>query len=93
MYTNIRTGPALKHISKLLRTEEGRTFHHYDATALIEAIEIVFKNNILQFGDTYWWQISGTGMGIAPAPPWATIYYAIHENNVLPHWTSQILFY
>ena len=93
MYTNIRTGPALEHISNLLRHEEGRTFHHYDAKALIEAIEIVFKNNILQFGDTYWRQISGTGMGIAPAPPWATIYYAIHENNILPRWTEQVLFY
>ncbi len=93
MYTNIRTKPALDHISNLLRSKEGRSFHHYDATALIEAIEIVFQNNILQFGDTYWRQTSGTGMGIAPAPPWATIYFAIHENNVLPNWTSQILFY
>eukprot|EP00804_Cyclotella_cryptica_P019635 CCRYP_013976-RC/>CCRYP_013976-RC protein AED:0.47 eAED:0.47 QI:0/-1/0/1/-1/0/1/0/126 len=93
MYTNIRTGPALKHISNLLRNEEGRTFHHYDAPALIEALEIVFKNNILQFRDTYWRQISGTGMGIAPAPPWATINFAIHKNSVLPCWTLQVLFY
>eukprot|EP00804_Cyclotella_cryptica_P003582 CCRYP_002186-RB/>CCRYP_002186-RB protein AED:0.29 eAED:0.21 QI:0/-1/0/1/-1/0/1/0/339 len=93
MYTNIRTGPALKHISNLLRNKEGRTFHHYDAPALIEALEIVFKNNILQFGDTYWKQISGTGMGIAPTPPWAAIYIAIHENSVLSCWTSQVLFY
>eukprot|EP00804_Cyclotella_cryptica_P006223 CCRYP_015286-RA/>CCRYP_015286-RA protein AED:0.24 eAED:0.24 QI:0/0/0/1/0/0/2/0/218 len=69
------------------------TFHHYDTKALIEALEIDFKNNILQFGDTYWKQILGTGMGIAPAPPWATIYYAIHENSVLPRWTSQVLLY
>eukprot|EP00804_Cyclotella_cryptica_P001870 CCRYP_019354-RB/>CCRYP_019354-RB protein AED:0.41 eAED:0.41 QI:0/-1/0/1/-1/0/1/0/105 len=68
MYTNIRTGPALTHISHLLRQEAGRTFHHYDTQALIEAIELVFTNNILQFGDTYWQQISGTGMGIAPPP-------------------------
>eukprot|EP00804_Cyclotella_cryptica_P023972 CCRYP_010071-RA/>CCRYP_010071-RA protein AED:0.12 eAED:0.08 QI:0/0/0/0.75/0/0/4/0/195 len=51
-----------------------------DAKALIEAIEIVFKNNILQFGDTCWRQISGTGMGIAPAPPWATIYRHTREQ-------------
>jgi hypothetical protein len=93
MYTNIRTDPALTHISELLRHEVGRSFHHYDTQALTEALHIVFKNNILHFGDTYWRQISGTGMGIAPAPPWATIYYAIHENRVLPHWNSNILFY
>ena len=93
MYTNIRTGPALAHISKLLRQEAGRTFHHYDTQALTEALDLVFNNNILQFGDTYWRQISGTGMGIAPAPPWATIYYAIHENRVLPRWSSNVIFY
>jgi hypothetical protein len=32
-------------------------------------LEIVFRNNIFRFGDTNWWQISGTGMGIySPAP-------------------------
>eukprot|EP00804_Cyclotella_cryptica_P002022 CCRYP_007438-RA/>CCRYP_007438-RA protein AED:0.25 eAED:0.25 QI:0/-1/0/1/-1/0/1/0/173 len=61
--------------------------------ALTEALDIVFKNNILRFGDTYWRQTSGTGMGIAPAPPWATIFYAIDENRVLPRWNSQVLFY
>jgi hypothetical protein len=93
MYTNIRTGPALSHISSLLRNEAGHSFHHYDAEALIEALNIVFNNNILQFGDTFWRQISGTGMGIAPAPPWATIYYAIHENRVLPRWRLNVIFY
>eukprot|EP00804_Cyclotella_cryptica_P005818 CCRYP_000116-RA/>CCRYP_000116-RA protein AED:0.39 eAED:0.47 QI:0/0/0/1/0/0/3/0/287 len=60
---------------------------------LIDAIEIVFRNNVIQFGDTYWRQISGTGMGISPAPPWATIFYALHENNFLPPWSHHILFY
>eukprot|EP00804_Cyclotella_cryptica_P008129 CCRYP_004613-RA/>CCRYP_004613-RA protein AED:0.23 eAED:0.23 QI:0/-1/0/1/-1/0/1/0/151 len=93
MYTNIRTGPALEHISRLLHTKEGITFHHYYPQALIEALEIVFQNNILHFGDTYWRQISGTGMGIAPAPPWTTLYYAIHENHILLQWRAYVLFY
>eukprot|EP00804_Cyclotella_cryptica_P019066 CCRYP_014471-RB/>CCRYP_014471-RB protein AED:0.36 eAED:0.36 QI:0/-1/0/1/-1/1/1/0/138 len=93
MYTKIRTGPALAHISNLLRQEAGCSFHHYDTQALTDALQIVFNNNILQFGDTYCRQISGTGMGIAPAPPWATLYYAIHENRVLPRWNSNVLFY
>eukprot|EP00804_Cyclotella_cryptica_P027317 CCRYP_019633-RA/>CCRYP_019633-RA protein AED:0.29 eAED:0.29 QI:0/-1/0/1/-1/0/1/0/190 len=93
MYTNIRTGPALAHISSLLCNKAGRSFHHYDDDSLTKALDIVFKNNILQFGDTFWRQVSGTGMGIAPVPPWATIYCAIHENRVLPRWSAHVLFY
>ncbi len=93
MYTNIRTEPALNHISHLLRTEAGHTFHHYNPDALISALEIVFRNNLIQFGNTYWRQTSRTGMGIAPAPPWATIYFAIHKNNILPCWAPQIQLY
>ena len=64
MYKNIRTGPAIEHISCYLHAECGRTYHYYNMDALIEAIHIVFKNNIITFGD-YWKQISGTGMAIS----------------------------
>ena len=69
MYTNIQTGRALETISDYLRSNENSRFHHYNATTLIEALQIIFRNNVIQFGDTYWQQISGTGMGISPAPP------------------------
>eukprot|EP00804_Cyclotella_cryptica_P022810 CCRYP_005021-RD/>CCRYP_005021-RD protein AED:0.32 eAED:0.32 QI:0/-1/0/1/-1/0/1/0/340 len=93
MYTNIKTQPAIAHISKYLRDEAGRTFTHYDPESLIEAIHIVFENNIIAFGDTYWQQISGTGMGISPAPPWATIFYGLYENSLLDRWRHRIGFY
>jgi hypothetical protein len=93
MYTNIRTEAAITHITDLLHQEAGKQFHHYDTEALTEAMKIVFRNNLIKFGDTYWRQTSGTGMGIAPAPPWATIYFAIHENKILPKWTNHIHFY
>jgi hypothetical protein len=94
MYTNIPTNPALSEISRFLRNlhQSGR-FRHYDPTALIEALHLVFTNNIFKFGDTFWRQTSGTGMGISPAPPWATIFYAIHENGFLPRWSRYVLFY
>eukprot|EP00804_Cyclotella_cryptica_P007613 CCRYP_010664-RA/>CCRYP_010664-RA protein AED:0.41 eAED:0.41 QI:0/0/0/1/0/0/2/0/131 len=79
--------------AKSMYTNIRSAFQHYDVQALIEALEIVFQNNILQLEDTYWRQISGTGMGIAQAPPWATIYYTIHKNRVLPKWRSNVLFY
>ncbi len=93
MYTNIQTKPALTLISAYLRTNEGTPFHHYHSDTIIEALEIVFQNNFLQFGDTYWQQISGTGMGISPAPPWATIFYALHEQQFLPEWTEHVILY
>eukprot|EP00804_Cyclotella_cryptica_P017252 CCRYP_016814-RA/>CCRYP_016814-RA protein AED:0.34 eAED:-0.04 QI:0/-1/0/1/-1/0/1/0/363 len=93
IYTNIHTGPAVQHISNLLCSKAVRTFQQYNVQALTEALQIVFQNNILQFGVTYWKQILGKGMGIAPAPQWATIYFAIHKNHVLPQWNSNILFY
>eukprot|EP00804_Cyclotella_cryptica_P016980 CCRYP_001921-RB/>CCRYP_001921-RB protein AED:0.38 eAED:0.38 QI:0/-1/0/1/-1/0/1/0/127 len=60
--------------------------------ALVSALHIVFTNSIVKFGDTYWRQISGTGMGIAPAPPWATIFYALHEQHFVPKWSSHLVF-
>jgi hypothetical protein len=32
-------------------------------------------------------------MGISPAPPWATIYYALHENEFVPRWDKNLFFY
>eukprot|EP00804_Cyclotella_cryptica_P026745 CCRYP_007965-RA/>CCRYP_007965-RA protein AED:0.02 eAED:0.02 QI:0/-1/0/1/-1/1/1/0/583 len=93
MYTNIKTQPAIAHISQYLRDEAGRTFTHYNPESLIEAIHIVFENNIIAFGDTYWQQISGTGMGISPAPPWATIFYGLYESSLLNRWRHRIGFY
>ena len=94
MYTNIQTEPALHEISKYLREHDNKPFNHYNPTALIEALQIIFRNNIIKFGDTYWRQISGTGMGIAPAPPWATIFFGIYESSViLQKWSRYITFY
>ena len=93
MYTYIKTTAALPLISAYLTEQAGTKFKHYDTEALLEALQIVFNFNIVKFGDTYWQQISGTGMGISPAPPWATIYYALHENEFVQRWKHRLFFY
>lgn len=91
MYTNIRIEPALATSSAYLF--ENRSKYSYCAQALVDALEIVFRNNYFKFGDTFWKQTSGTAMGTPPAPPWATIFYALYESELLPRWTAQIPFY
>ena len=86
MYTNIPTDCALEIISKYLRNNEYR--FNYHAETLISALEIVMKNNIIKFGDVYKKQISGAVTGKPPAPPWATIYEGIHEDEYVPQWTT-----
>eukprot|EP00804_Cyclotella_cryptica_P024430 CCRYP_019270-RB/>CCRYP_019270-RB protein AED:0.45 eAED:-0.37 QI:0/-1/0/1/-1/0/1/0/360 len=93
MYTNIKTDVALPAISEFIREELNNRQPHAYIEALIDALNIVFTNSIMKFGNTYWQQISSTGMGIAPAPPWATIFDALHERLLLPKWKSHLLLY
>ena len=92
MYTNIPTDIALELIADYLRQNENN-YKHYHAETLIAAMELVFRNNILSFGDAFLKQLVGTAMGISPAPPYATIYFGLHEDNFLPCWTNQLTFY
>ena len=90
MYTNIPTDYTLEIISKYLWDNECRFDYH--AETLYSALAIVIKNNIIKFGDVYKKQISGTAMGKPPAPPWATIYEGIHEDEYIPQWTTYVKF-
>jgi hypothetical protein len=90
MYTNIPTDRALLFIGQYLRRER---FPDIPVEALMEALQLVMKNNIFTFGDTTWKQLTGTAMGTPPAPPWATLYYALHENDFLPRFEDNLLLY
>eukprot|EP00956_Cyclotella_meneghiniana_P012680 scaffold18027_cov38-Cyclotella_meneghiniana.AAC.1 len=92
MYTNIKTEPALASLSKYIQ-EKVRGKNELEKSALIEGLNLVLRNNIFQFGDTYWLQISGTAMGTPPAPPHATIFYALYEKELVPRWRKHVFFY
>ena len=83
MYTNIPTNTAImliaKHIRKSVPEERPK-----QNEALIAALKLVMLNNIFSFGDMTFKQLNGTAMGTPPAPPYATIYYGLHEKNFLP---------
>lgn len=92
MYTNIKTKEALSAIGDFIM-ENRDEFPHLDPDAVREALHLVFENNIFALGDTYWRQTSGTAMGTPPAPAWATIFYALHEKDMVPRWSSNISLY
>eukprot|EP00804_Cyclotella_cryptica_P017997 CCRYP_008283-RA/>CCRYP_008283-RA protein AED:0.20 eAED:0.09 QI:0/0/0/1/0/0/2/0/126 len=81
MYTNIKTDVALTLISELIRQELHKPQQPSYTEALISAY-ILFSPTVL----------SRTGMGIAPAPPWATIF-ALHEQHFVPKWSNHLIFY
>jgi hypothetical protein len=90
MYTNIPTDRALLFIARYLRRTE---FEGIPVQALIEALALVMKNNIFSFGDTLWRQTTGTAMGTPPAPPWATLYFALCEEDTVPRFDDNLLLY
>ena len=49
------------------------------------ALCLVMTLNVFTFGHTYWLQLSGTAMDTPPACFYTTIFFAIHEDNLLPH--------
>ena len=50
---------------------------------ILEALELVMRNNIFQFDNTFWIQLTGTAMGTSVACVYATIYYSYHEETKL----------
>ncbi len=46
----------------------------------------------MKFGDIFVRQITGVAMGINPAPPLATIFFALREDYVFNKWKQCILF-
>lgn len=93
MYTNIPTPTALRVVETHLFKNRDK-FKHVSPAALMTALKLLMRNNIFQFGDTFWHQTTGTAMGTPPAPPWATLYFGIHEESpAMEHFTQFLAFY
>jgi hypothetical protein len=89
MYMNIPTAPALEVVGQYICDH----CHPNLAKALIKALTILMENKIIQFGDTFWKQIAGTTMGISPAPPWAILFFAIHELVFVEKWKEYLAYF
>jgi len=62
--------------------------------AVKEAMILVMRSNLFEYGDLYFLQLLGTAMGTSAACMWATIYYAVHEIGVLiPKYKPNLLLF
>jgi hypothetical protein len=93
MYTNIDTNHALQVFTTFFLEHELCRDIRPTATMILEALEILMRNNLFKFGDTLWGQRDGTAMGAPPAPAYATIYYAIDELYLLKRFDLFLHFY
>lgn len=92
MYTNIDTTHALAIIGDYIDEHEDE-FPNLEPEPLKKALDLVMRNLICVFGDLYFRQKKGTAMGTPPAPPWATIYYGLHEKKILGNYSDVIDYY
>jgi hypothetical protein len=90
MYTNIDTPHALNAIRRHITATEPKFL---TLSPVMEALRIIMTNNIMQFGDTFWQQLSVTAMGTPPACVYATLYYACHEAYILDRFSESLLYY
>lgn len=96
MYNNIDTSHALSVIYPWLDTLKTNNLlpRYFPLEAVKEAMVLVMRNNIFEWGDSCFLQLTGTAMGTSAAVMWATIYYATHEINViLPKYRGQLLYF
>jgi hypothetical protein len=90
MYTNIGINNSIERISTFL----ANTWNKHKCKAVKSAMEVVMKNNRMQFGDLIYHQISGVAMGMSPAPTIANLYVAIYELEfIIPLLEKYLMFY
>lgn len=96
MYNNIDTEHAIEVISWWLNDlkTRGQLPHDFPLEAVIEAMKIIMRNNIFEYGDCFFLQLLGTAMGTSAAVMWATIYYAYHEvHTLIPRYGNFLLYF
>jgi hypothetical protein len=94
MYTNIDSATGLLTFQNFFEANANNISPNFPTTLFLKILEIVMNNNIFNFSDTYWLQLSGTAMGTPAACAYATISYGHFENTeILTEFCPQILYY
>ncbi len=89
MYTNIKIDNCLEQISTFLLM----IWHNVKCSAIINAMEIIMKNNRMKFGNLIFDQICRVAMGMSPAPTIGNLYIAIYKSTYILPLINSFLFY
>ena len=92
MYTNINTDHALQTLENWLTLHREELPVSFPTAMVLDATKLVMRNNVFQFDDTRWIQLTGTAMGSNLAVMYATIYYSYHEETCIIPTLQQGLF-
>jgi hypothetical protein len=90
MYSNIDLDHAIKIMQLWLETYVPSASESILPTqAILDALELVMRHNIMQFGDSYFLQLIGTAMGTSVAVVFANLYFGWHEKElILPRYQN-----
>jgi hypothetical protein len=91
MYSNIHTDHGLEVIDTFIDLHLPDLPTNFPRHMLLESLTEIMKNNIFQFGDTFWRQRSGTAMGTSTAVNYAVLYVSLLEiTKLLPKYPHNL---
>jgi hypothetical protein len=94
MYTNIDTDTSIAAIQDFLHTNKNNPPTDFLTDIFLQIFELIMRNNIFSFDDTFWLQLSGTAMGTPVACNYTTVNPSHYENTeIIPSFKSSHLYY
>ena len=94
MYTNIPPDHGIEIMGKWIDEFGDELEPNFPRDLFLAVLETVLKNNVFQFGDTFWHQEKGTAMGTSTACKYATLYFAYHERTLIwPRYKQYLPYY
>ena len=83
MYSNIDLNHGIAIMQLWLKSLIPGDSHSIPTRAIMDALELVMRNNIMTLGDTCFLPLIGTAMGTSVAIMFANLYFGFHEKHKL----------
>ena len=94
MYTNIDPIEDIEMVDKFIHFFANDYFPTSVHNIIIDLLNLVMRNYIFKFGNTWWLQIIGTAMGIPDACIYAIFFFGYYERTqILRKFQTNLLFY